>query len=158
MKSLEMQSQIIQKIIVSLKRFNELSIYQGILIDEYPEPESINEFIGYGPLMSYTSAVVRLKKRLENEGQIASKFGICFDIREDQEGKYKMIYVFDYLTSHEDISSKELAMTKYMRCIHKGKPHLSIKPSRNSLIMLKSIIYYLATRHFMSPYLITGNL
>jgi len=120
---LKLQRRIIKKRVEKLEKFKKIEVYDGIHLSEYPEMTIIKESIGYGPLMSYDSAVARLRKKLKKEGQLTSKFGICFDISSsDSQGKYEMKYIFDYL-SIEGYKNETttLAANKFIRCLHKGK-------------------------------------
>lgn len=123
-KALNKQGHIIEKRIEHLKRFDNISIYEGIRLDEYPEMSIYYEpiVIGYGPLMSYNAAVNKLKNRLEEHGQLTSKYGICYDItNQDNSGHYSKKFVFDYLSSHHAIdNTTQLPKSRYLRTIHKG--------------------------------------
>ncbi len=74
-RDLEKQRLIIDKRIEQLSMFNNMEIYDGVLLEEYPELTITYEPIGFGPLMTYSSAVNRLKKMLDSEGRLTSKFG-----------------------------------------------------------------------------------
>jgi DNA-binding transcriptional MerR regulator len=134
-KDLKTQKNIIDKRIYHLKKSKEQEIYEGILENEYPEIDTAKEIIGYGHLMDYDSAVQRLKNKLGREGQLSSKFGICFDIKHsNSSGKYNMKYVFYYLHSEEEnIDMSNLETKKFIRCIHKGH-HTSVEFTINKLI------------------------
>ena len=106
-----------------------------IKLDEYPEMIIIEEPIGYGPLMTYDSAVSRLRRKLGQEGPLSSKFGICFDTNHsDQLGKYKMKYIFDYLNAEGSaLKSTKQPSNKFLRCLHKGK-HTTVEVTINKLL------------------------
>ncbi|MCT4634070.1 MAG: MerR family transcriptional regulator [Firmicutes bacterium] len=134
-KDLKTQRLIIEKRISDLTLFKKLELYEGILENEYPQTNSIKEHVGYGHLMDYDSAVQRLKNKLGRDGQLSSKFGICFDIKHsDPSGKYKMKYVFDYL--HGDIKDRNednRPINKFIRCLHKGQ-YTSVEITINKLL------------------------
>jgi len=121
--SLKLQYDIIDKRIIMLNKFKEVQTYEGIVINEYPFKERINEPIGFGLLMDYESAVNRLQNKLSQKGILTSKFGICFDITHtDSSGNYLMKYVFDYLSDENSFESHaDMPKTKYICCIHKGQ-------------------------------------
>ncbi len=128
-KELKIQSYVIDKRIEHLRKFHSIDIYEGVLLDEYPEVTITTEPIGFGPLMNYDSAVNRLRKKLGQEGQLSSKFGICFDISPPNNSeKYRMKYVFDYLNTFDYANTKENSLkltkippSKFLRCLHRGK-------------------------------------
>lgn len=134
-KRLKLQSNIIEKKVKSLKEIHTIDVYEGIKFDEYPEMMIIEEPIGYGPLMTYDSAVSRLRRKLGQEGPLSSKFGICFDTSQcDQSGKYKMKYVFDYLNAEtSSLKSTKQPGSKFLRCLHKGK-HTTVELTINKLL------------------------
>lgn len=121
-EAMVIQSRVIEERITNLKKFNTITLYDGVLVDDYPALSIITEPIGYGPLMGYDSAINRLKKRLEANGQLTSKFGICYSLINDGESlSIDMKYVFDYLNadSHEE-NLMQTPSSKYLRCLHKG--------------------------------------
>jgi len=134
-KTLKIQGYIIEKRLENLTKFSSIDIYEGIKLDEYPEMIIVEEPIGYGPLMTYDSAVSRLKRKLGQKGQLSSKFGIAFDTSHiDQFGKYKMKYIFDYLNAEGSIlKSTKVPSNKYLRCLHKGK-HPTVEITINRLL------------------------
>lgn len=134
-KLLKIQKCVIKKRIETLEKFKTLDIYEGIRLDKYPEMIIIEEPIGYGPLMTYDSAVIRLKKKLGQEGQLSSKFGICYDISQtDSHGKYKMKYVFNYLNTEGYSKEKStVPSSNFICCLHKGK-YTTIENTINKLI------------------------
>jgi len=134
-KMLKLQHSIIEKRIDNLSKFHSIDIYEGIKLDEYPEMIITVEPIGYGPLMTYDTAINRLRKKLKHEGQLSSKFGICFDITtSDQSGKYKMKYIFDYLNAEgSSMKSTIIPSNKFLRCLHKGK-HTTVEVTISKLL------------------------
>ncbi len=134
-KTLKIQSNIIEKRLENLIELHNIDVYEGIKINEYSEMSIIEEPIGYGPLMTYDSAVSRLRKKLGQEGPLSSKFGICFDTtHHDQLGKYKMKYVFDYLNAEGSaMKSTKQPGNKFLRCLHKGK-HTTVEVTINKLL------------------------
>lgn len=135
-ESLKAQRYIIEKRLYNLKKFNSIDIYEGIKLDQYPEMVIIKEAIGYGPLMTYDSALSRLRSKLEKEGLLSSKSGIAFDIsHSSQSHKYNMMYVFDYL----NVEGSQLETTKipsqhYIRCLHQGK-HTNVEVTIDKLLI-----------------------
>ncbi|MCT4662350.1 MAG: MerR family transcriptional regulator [Tissierellales bacterium] len=134
-ETLKMQRYIIEKRLENLTELHSIDIYEGIKLNEYPEMIIIKEPIGYGPLMTYDSAVSRLRRKLEQEGSLSSKFGICFDTtHSDQLGKYKMKYIFDYLNAEGSaLKSTKQPSSKFIRCLHKGK-HTTVEITINKLL------------------------
>lgn len=134
-KILKMQRYIIEKRLENLTKFSTIDIYEGIKLNQYPEGVIIEEPIGYGPLMTYDSAVSRLRKKLGQEGQLSSKFGIVFDTSHpDQLGKYKMKYIFDYLNVEGSVlKSTKVPSNKFLRCLHKGK-HTTVEVTISKLL------------------------
>lgn len=134
-KTLKIQGYIIEKRLENLTKFSSIDVYEGIKLDQYPEMIIIEEPIGYGPLMTYDSAVSRLRRKLEPEGQLSSKFGIGFDTTHpDQSGKYKMKYVFDYLNVEGSVlKSRKVPSNKFIRCLHKGK-HTTVEVTISKLL------------------------
>jgi DNA-binding transcriptional MerR regulator len=134
-KTLKIQHHIIEKRLENLLKFHSIEIYEGIKLDEYPEMIITTEPIGYGPLMTYDSAVSRLRRKLGQEGQLSSKFGICFDAsHSDQLGKYKMKYIFDYLNAEGSaLKSTKVPSNKFLRCLHEGK-HTTVEVTINKLL------------------------
>jgi len=132
---LKTQNHIIEKRIENLNKFSTITIYDGILLDEYPHMPIIKEPIGYGPLMTYDMAINKLKNKLGQEGQLSSKFGICFDITSTNDsGKYKMKYIFDYLNIENSTQNiTNIPKNKFLRCLHKGQ-YINIEESINKLL------------------------
>jgi DNA-binding transcriptional MerR regulator/effector-binding domain-containing protein len=122
-KTLEKQRLVITKRIERLSKFKDLEIYEGFLLEDYPEIWVTYEPIGFGPLMTYSSAVNKLKTLLELEGHLTSKFGICYDLtHKDPSDKYVLKYVFDYLGEKKDLGHQiKIPSGNFLRCIHKGK-------------------------------------
>lgn len=134
-ETLRKQSLVIQKRIKHLSKFNNINIYEGILLEEHPEMVIAYESIGFGPLMSYSSAVSKLKKTLDKDDQLTSKYGICFDINhKDSSGKYLKKYVFDYLSDEKNTSNlNKIPKYKYLKIIHEGR-HFSVEDSINKIL------------------------
>lgn len=121
-KALKKQSLVIEKRIQHLTRFNDMEIYEGILLEEYPEGSIIYEPLGFGPLMNYSSAINKLKATLEAEGRLTSKFSIGIDITHvNNSGKYPFKYVFDNSIDLTEIGHQlKIPKSKYLRSIHHG--------------------------------------
>jgi DNA-binding transcriptional MerR regulator/uncharacterized protein YlbG (UPF0298 family) len=121
-KTLKKQSLVIEKKIQYLTKFHDMEMYEGILLEDYPEGYIIYETVGYGPLKSYSSAINKLKSTLEAEGRLTSKFSICIDITHtDASGKYVIKYVFDNMNGLKEIGNqKKIPKSKYLRKIHNG--------------------------------------
>ncbi len=119
---LKRQRKIIEKRVSMLKKFSAIELYEGILIDSYPEISILIETIDYSSIAPYDLAIERLNEKLPTESQINSKIGKCYDLSSYDDSKnYKIKYVFDYLNiaeKTEDII--HLPKSQYIKCIHQG--------------------------------------
>ncbi len=133
---LKKQRRILSKRIENLKKFQQLDMYEGIKMDDQTAISLVTETIGFGPLMSYRSAIKRLKDRLAHRGQLASKFGICYQLSgQTKSGSFVMKYVFDYLNVDDDMEDTlTLPQGTYLRCLHHGD-HLTVPQAIQKLIV-----------------------
>lgn len=119
---LKAQRKIIENRIIMLKKFSTLEMYDGILIDSFPELSIVIEKIDYSDSSPYAFAYERLSKKITSKAQLNSKMGSCYDLSSlDASNNFSIKYVFDYLNiagESEDII--HLPKSKYIKCLHHG--------------------------------------
>lgn len=152
-ETLQEQSIIIEKRIEHLSKFDKIDVYEGIKVTEYPEMSITVETIGFGPLMNYSAAVNKLKNKLNKDGQLTSKYGICYDLNhKDNIGKYVKKYLFDYLSeSNDPTHTTKLPKRLYLRSIHIGQQYTIEESIENLLNYARNNNYDVSIEAYYIP-------
>ena len=150
---LKKQRKIIENRVSILKKFSTIKLYEGVLIDCYPEMSIVIERVDYSDIAPFDLALDRLNKKLPSNSLIVSKIGKCYDLsRRDDLKNYPIKLLFDYLHKPEQAEGIiHLPKSEYIKCIHHGPLATVSKTIENMIVFARENNLEMSLDAFLVP-------